>query len=104
MTGRRRFSISSTDNVRVELQKRDGPSDEQNRQGELGRLLELLRHFTCLAPPRAASIGINEITKEKKWPCIEWSNELSVNMPLIDKQHHELFIRAINLLAMAVRH
>ena len=34
---------------------------------------------------------------------IEWSNELSVNIPLIDKQHM-ILIRAINLLAMAVQH
>jgi hemerythrin-like metal-binding protein len=34
---------------------------------------------------------------------IEWSDELSVSIPLIDKQH-KILIRAINLLAMAVQH
>lgn len=34
---------------------------------------------------------------------IEWTDELSVGIPLIDKQH-KILIRAINLLAMAVQH
>jgi hemerythrin-like metal-binding protein len=34
---------------------------------------------------------------------IEWSDEFSVDIPLIDKQHM-ILIRAINLLALAVQH
>ncbi|MEQ1672482.1 MAG: bacteriohemerythrin [Hyphomicrobium sp.] len=35
--------------------------------------------------------------------ALEWSDEFSVGIDLIDKQH-KLLIRAINLLAMAVEH
>ena len=34
---------------------------------------------------------------------LEWSDEFSVGVPVIDKQHM-ILIRAINLLAMAVQH